>query len=106
MADEPARRNAPQRTRPGAPKPEPPGWRVTPAPDGRAGRGPGGRPPRANGRWLVALLVLGLLVLNVWISSQALQPKARARIPYIPTFLGQLTSKTVSESSTPGDTTQ
>jgi len=45
------------------------------------------------------LLVLALLGLNLWISSQALQPNPRVRIPYSPTFLTQVRSGNVSEIS-------
>src|SRR5207237_1363910 len=79
---QPARRQAPARRGPGdQPRPAP-GWRVTPAPDGRGGNVPATpQPGRPNPRWMVALLVLGLLALNLWISSQALKPNARGRIP-------------------------
>ncbi|HEY6395975.1 MAG TPA: ATP-dependent zinc metalloprotease FtsH [Solirubrobacteraceae bacterium] len=55
---------------------------------------------------MIALLVVVLLVLNVWISSQALQPSARVQIPYIPTFLTQVQNKNVTEISTTGDSIQ
>ena len=45
------------------------------------------------------MLVLALLGLNLWISSQALQPNPRVRIPYSPTFLTQVRSGNVSEIS-------
>jgi hypothetical protein len=35
-------------------------------------------------------VIVGLLALNLWISSQALQPNAPVRIPYSPTFLSQV----------------
>jgi cell division protease FtsH len=80
---------------------------VTPAPDGRGTPPAGRRPPgRPNGRWLVALLLIGLLVLNFWISSQALKPNPRVSIPYSPTFLAQVTNNNVSEIDTTGDSIQ
>jgi cell division protease FtsH len=79
---------------------------VTPAPDGRAGAKIPGLPNRPNPRWVIGLLVLGLLALNLWISSQALQPNARVRIPYSPTFLAQVKSGNVSEISSTGDAIQ
>jgi cell division protease FtsH len=79
---------------------------VTPAPDGRAAGKPPARPPRPNPRWLIALLVVGLLALNLWISSQALQPNPRVRIPYSPTFLTQVKSANVAEISSTGDAIQ
>jgi cell division protease FtsH len=106
MAEETPRRPTPPIGRPGQQQPKPPGWRVTPAPDGRAGAKPPGQPNRPNPRWLVGLLVLGLLALNLWISSQALSPNARVRIPYSPTFLAQVQSRNVSEISSTGDAIQ
>jgi cell division protease FtsH len=107
MADEPQRRSAPPRGPGDGSPPQLPGWRVTPAPDGRSGRqAPSRQPPRPNPRWLVVVLVVGLLALNLWISSQALQPNARVRIPYSPTFLAQVTDKNVSEISSTGDAIQ
>ncbi len=100
MADE---RSTPPRK---LPTPNVPGWKVTPSPDGR-GTPPSSPPPnRPNPRWLVALLVVGLLALNLWISSQALKPNPRVRIPYSPTFLGQVQSGNVSEISSTGDSIQ
>ncbi len=51
---------------------------------------------------MIALLVVVLLVLNFYISSQALQPSARVQIPYSPTFLNQLQTNNVSEIDTTG----
>src|SRR5947209_11783 len=81
--------------------PRPSGWRVTPAPDGRgSGSPPGGSQSRGpNPRWLIALIVVGLLALNLWISSQALQPAARVQIPYSPTFLAQVNQDNVTSIS-------
>jgi cell division protease FtsH len=50
--------------------------------------------------------VVGLLALNLWISSQALQPNPRVRIPYSPTFLAELQSSNISEISSTGDSIQ
>ncbi len=80
---------------------------MTPAPDGRGGQQPG--QPRPNGRnyrWIVGLLVVGLLALNFWISSQALKPNARVQIPYSPTFLSQVSNNNVSDISSTGDSIQ
>jgi len=79
---------------------------VTPAPDGRGGRSPNPPRGRLNGRWLAVALVVGLLALNLWISTQALQPHPRVRIPYSPTFLAELQSDNVSEISSTGDSIQ
>jgi cell division protease FtsH len=51
----------------------------------------------------VILLVVALLGLNLWISSQALKPNARVRIPYSPTFLTQVKNDNVKEISSTGD---
>ena len=105
MPDQANQRSAPPS---GRPRPPTAGWRVTPPPD-RPGvnQRPGGPPPsRPSPRWLIALIVLGLLVLNLWVSSQALQPAARVRIPYSPTFLEQVRGGNVSEISSTGDAIQ
>ena len=105
MADQPTRREPQQRARQSPPASPSPGWKVTPAPDGRGGRRPG-QPGRPNTRWLVALLVVGLLALNLWISSQALKPNARVQIPYSPTFLKQVESNNVTEITSTSDAIQ
>jgi cell division protease FtsH len=104
MADEPNRRPLPPRTRPDGTRP--PGWRVTPTPDGRGARPGTPTPRRPNPRWVVALLVLLLLGLNLWISSQALKPNSRVRIPYSPTFLTQVKNDNVTEISSTGNAIQ
>ena len=49
------------------------------------------------------VVVLGLLAVNLWVSSQALSPNARVQIPYLPTFWTQLQKGNVSSiSSTSG----
>src|SRR5579884_338384 len=109
MADEPNRRPVPGRPRPDQP-PAHPGWRVTPAPDGRGG-GPHQPKPRRNQRVVLVLIVLGLLALNLWVSSQALKPNPRVRIPYSPTssqgtFLYELGHGNVSSISSTGNAVQ
>ncbi len=81
---------------------------MTPAPDGRGRQGPTPNGPKApkNTRWLVVLLIVGLLALNLWISSQALQPSSRVRIPYSPTFLTQVKDNNVKEISSTSDSIQ
>jgi cell division protease FtsH len=84
-----------------------PGWRVTPAPDGRGTTSTTNKPPSGpSPRWIVVLLVIGLLALNLWISSQALQPPSRVQIPYSPTFLSQVENSNVKEISSTGDSIQ
>jgi cell division protease FtsH len=59
-----------------------------------------------SSRWLVALLIVGLLALNLWISSRALQPNAPVRVPYSPTFLTEVKDGNVKEISSTGDSIQ
>jgi cell division protease FtsH len=111
MANEPARRSTQPRGRPTPGRPTPPapgtpGWRVTPAPDGRGARPPAKRPNPPRSRWWIAAVVVGLLALNLWISSQALSPNAAVRIPYSPTFLTQVQNGNVGEISSKGDAIQ
>jgi cell division protease FtsH len=54
----------------------------------------------------VIVVVLGVLALNFWISSQALQPASRVQVPYSPTFLKQVESGNVSQISSTGDSIQ
>ncbi|MBV8218169.1 MAG: ATP-dependent zinc metalloprotease FtsH, partial [Solirubrobacterales bacterium] len=98
---QPRRRESNPRLRPGGPPQQPPGWRVTPAPDGR-GRQPAKPPTGPNIRWLAVVLVIGLIALNFWISSQALSPSPRVRIPYSPTFLTQAEDNNIQSISSTG----
>jgi cell division protease FtsH len=52
------------------------------------------------------LVVLGVLALNFWISSQALKPASRVQVPYSPTFLQQVESGNVSQISSTGNSIQ
>ncbi len=80
---------------------------MTPAPDGRGAARQNGSPPGSpRSRWWIAAIVVGLLALNLWISSQALQPNAPVRIPYFPTFLNQVKHGNVTEISSTGDSIQ
>jgi cell division protease FtsH len=106
MSDQPAQRDAPQRERPKPPSPPLPGWKVTPAPDGRGQKPNPPQRTRRTSRWWIAGLVVVLLGLNLWISSQALKPNARVRIPYSPTFLTQVQNNNVKEISSTGDSIQ
>ncbi len=83
-----------------------PGWKVTPAPDGRGQKPNPPQRPRRTSRWWIVGLVVVLLGLNLWISSQALKPNARVRIPYSPTFLTQVQNNNVKEISSTGDSIQ
>jgi cell division protease FtsH len=110
MAESPSdapRQQASDHGEPSGDRPGPPGWRVTPPPDGRDRKGTGPGPPGIpNTRWLVVLLVIGVLALNFWISSQALKPAARVQVPYNPTFLQQVDGGNVSQISSTGDSIQ
>jgi cell division protease FtsH len=108
VADQlPSRPSAGPRNRPAPPEGQAPWWRVTPAPDGRGRQTPDKPTPKGlNPRWLAVFLILALLALNLWISSQALQPNARVRIPYYPTFIKQLQSGNVKEISSTVDAIQ
>jgi cell division protease FtsH len=105
MADEPARRPPTPSNRPPGSSPPQPGWKVTPGGDRGSGKSPlpGGAP---NARWLIALLVVGLLALNLYVSSQALKPNSRVRIPYSPMFLNEVKSDNVQEISSTGNAIQ
>jgi cell division protease FtsH len=97
MAEQQRRRESSPRLRPGGTPPQQPGWRVTPAPDGR---GKPVKPPSGpNIRWLAVLLVIALIALNFWVSSEALSPSPRVRVPYSPTFLTQLDNNNVASIS-------
>ncbi len=63
-------------------------------------------PPRRNGRWLIIGLVLAVLILNVWVSSNALSPTSRVRVPYSPTFLTQVTDGNVQSIDSTGESVQ
>src|SRR5436190_1359939 len=116
MPDEPWRREAPERAAArqdssrgdGKPPNRPPsqqfpGWRITrPTRPNGGGQQPQNRPPTRS-RWLVILLVLGLLVVNFVISYEAQRPAARVQVPYSPTFLHQVETGNVSEISSTGD---
>jgi cell division protease FtsH len=51
-------------------------------------------------------VVVALLALNLWISSQALRPNAPIRIPYSPTFLTQVQDGNVQSISSTGSSIQ
>jgi cell division protease FtsH len=57
-------------------------------------------------RWMIVFLVVALLALNLWISSQALKPNARVQIPYSPTFLTQVENNNVTEITSTSDSIQ
>ena len=79
---------------------------MTPAPDGR-GRPPGNRPSGPTPRWpLLVVLIIALLALNFWVSSQVLGPNPRVAIPYSPTFLNQVETGNVSSINSTGSSIQ
>ncbi|MGH2857299.1 MAG: ATP-dependent zinc metalloprotease FtsH [Solirubrobacteraceae bacterium] len=64
---------------------------MTPAPDGRGAPRQPPRPPNSpRTRWWIAIVVIALLAINLWISSQALQPNSPVKIPYYPNFINQV----------------
>ncbi|MGZ4244062.1 MAG: ATP-dependent zinc metalloprotease FtsH [Solirubrobacteraceae bacterium] len=105
MADQPSRRpTTQQRGRAQPPAPGQNGWRVTPAPDGRGASGSPRPPTPPRSRWwIAAAVVVLLLAINLWVSSQALKPNAPIRIPYSPTFLNEVQNNNVSAISSTGD---
>jgi cell division protease FtsH len=94
------------RPRPEQPQSNQPGWRVTPPPNGARPQGP--RPPRSgrNQRIVLVLVVVGLLALNLWVSSEALKPNPRVLIPYSPYFLNQVQDGNVKVVNSKGDAIQ
>ncbi len=100
MAEQQRRRESNPRLRPGGTPPPQPGWRVTPAPDGR---GKPVKPPSGpNIRWIAVVLVIALIALNFWVSSEALSPSPRVHVPYSPTFLAQAQDNNVASISSTG----
>src|SRR3954468_19742839 len=87
-------------------KEHPQGWRVQPAPDGR-GRPPETPPGVGNllGRRFL-LFVLILFAVNLWVSSLIPSGHERIRIPYSPTFVGQVKGGNVESISAKGETIQ
>jgi cell division protease FtsH len=55
---------------------------------------------------MIVAVVVGLLALNLWISSQALQSGARVEIPFYPTFFSQVQGNNVKDVSSTGDSVQ
>jgi cell division protease FtsH len=103
MADQPQRRPTAPSGRAQPPAPGQPGWRVTPAPDGRgANRQPRPPTPPRSRWWIAGAVVVLLLAINLWVSSQALKPNT-IRIPYSPTFLSEVQSNNVKTISSTGD---
>src|SRR4051812_6627549 len=84
----------------------PQGWRVQPAPDGRGM--PPEKPPGMRNllgrRFLLFFLIL--LALNFWITSLIPSGHDRIRIPYSPTFIGQVKGGNVKSISSKGETIQ
>jgi cell division protease FtsH len=88
---------------------------ATPEPDGRSGGappGPRGSPPapqpssrfRISRRWV--LFALALLAFNFWVSSRAMEPQSRVRVPYSPFFLQQVRAGHVQEITSKGTAVQ
>ncbi len=54
----------------------------------------------------MVLVIVGLLALNLWISSEALQPSPRVAVPYYPTFVNEVQSGNVTSISSTGNSIQ
>ena len=74
-----------------APRPAPRGASPTPPQRPRFGLSP---------RWIV--FFLALLALNLFISSRAMEPESRVRVPYSPFFLQQVKTRNVEEITSKG----
>src|SRR3954469_25460798 len=87
-------------------KEHPQGWRVQPAPDGR-GMPPEKPPGMRNlfGRRFLLFVVI-LFAINLWVSSLIPSGHERIRIPYSPTFVGQVKGGNVKSISSKGATIQ
>jgi cell division protease FtsH len=55
---------------------------------------------------LVILVIVGLLALNYWIASNAVQPQERVQVPYSPFFLQQARAGNVKEITSTGTAVQ
>jgi cell division protease FtsH len=86
-----------------------PTWRATPPQGGSGGSAPGGTGggTRFGRRTRLAILVIaGLLALNYWIASMAVQPQERVQVPYSPYFLHQARAGNVKEITSTGTAVQ
>jgi cell division protease FtsH len=63
-----------------------------------------GRRPRIHMGWVG--LLIGLLVVNYWLGSQAMQPASRVRVPYAPFFIDQVQNGNVSDIASRGTAIQ
>jgi cell division protease FtsH len=73
----------------------------SPAPRGSPPPPPGRRPRFGlSPRWLV--LILALLAVNLLVTSRAMRPESRVRVPYSPFFLQQVTTSNVAEITSKG----
>ena len=64
-----------------------------PAPTGSAPSGAQRPWYRPSARWIV--FFVALLALNVFLSSRAMEPRSRVRVPYSPLFLQQVKAANV-----------
>jgi cell division protease FtsH len=90
---------------PGADRRHPGGWRVQPSPEGR-GAPPERQSPWRNFSWRFFAFLAVLLAINIWISSLIPSGHERVRVPYSPTFLGQIQAGNVKSISSKGSTVQ
>src|SRR5215831_17908803 len=75
-----------------------------PAPRGSSPGTPQNRWFRPGPGWIV--LFLGLLALNIFVSSRAMEPASRVRIPYSPFFLDQVKAHHVESITSKGTAIQ
>jgi cell division protease FtsH len=57
-------------------------------------------------RWWLLALLLGLLIVNYWAGSRAMQAQSRVRVPYSPFFLDQVGKGNVKEITSKGTAIQ
>src|SRR5262245_55174939 len=72
-----------------------------PAPRGSSPKPPPQRPWfRLSPRWIV--FIVALLALNLFVSTRAMGPASRVRVPYSPFFLAQVKDRNVDEITSKG----
>jgi len=106
IAEDP-RGKLPERRGGGDRRPERTPWRVDPAKDGRGSQPATGKTPGPMGNFgwrRLAIIAVGVLLLNFWFSTQLPGSEPPARVSYTPFFLEQLEAGNVKEISSRGET--
>jgi cell division protease FtsH len=75
-----------------------------PAPRGSSPTTPERRSFRPGPRWLI--FFLAVLALNIFLSTRAMEPTARVRVPYTPFFLKQVSAGNIDEITSKGTAIQ